>query len=155
MELLLLADAPEMIETIAQWHYDQWGRADPRMTFERVLAKVSASVERTTAPMMVLARENGVVVGTAQLKFRELDLDPDFDYWLGSVYVVPEHRGRGVASLLVAEVLDRARAAGIEHLYLQTEDLSGGLYRRHGFEPLREIEDIQYRALLMVARLAP
>lgn len=101
--------------------------------------------------MLVLAEEGGEVLGAAELKIREMDIYPDYEFWLGGVYVDEPRRGRGVASALVREVLSRARAAGIERLYLQTEDLSGGLYRRHGFEPIEEVDYKGHRVVVMVA----
>ncbi len=37
---------------------------------------------------------------------------------------------------LVSEVLNKAKIANIDRLYLQTEDLSGGLYCQFGFNHL-------------------
>ena len=78
---------------------------------------------------------------------------PDLEHWLGGVYVSEARRGEGVASLLVDDVMARARAKGVEALHLQTEELSGGLYRRHGFEPLEEVDHGNHRALVMRADL--
>ncbi len=101
--------------------------------------------------MLVLARKGSEVVGAAALKTREMDIYPDYEFWLGSVYVADAQRGQGIASLLVDEVLSRARAAGIEQLYLQTEHLTGGLYKRHGFEPMEEVVYKGNHVLVMVA----
>ena len=61
---------------------------------------------------------------------------PHFDPWLGSLYVLPEFRGRGHAGRLVDATIDLAAAAGEQVLHVFTES-AGGLFRRHGF---REIE---------------
>ena len=56
---------------------------------------------------------------------------------LAALYVDREHRRRGVASRLAAEVVRRARADGARRLYVSAtpSDSAIGFYRRHGFEP--------------------
>ena len=151
MELALLADNPEAVDKVAKWYFDEWASAISGATLDRVVEKVSTFVSRESAPMLVLAKEAGEVIGAAELKTREMDIYPDYEFWLGGVYVDEKKRGRGVASSLVSEVLSRARAAGIKRLYLQTENLSGGLYTQHGFKPLGEVNDKGHRVLVMVA----
>ena len=152
IELVLLVDLPRAAEQVAQWYFDEWGRADG-LTLDQVVAKVSKSVGRHTAPMLVLAKQGGELVGAAELKIREMDLFPEYEHWLGGVYVDEPARGQSIGSILIDEVLARAKAAGIEKLYLQTKILSGGLYKQHGFEPLQEVDHKDYRALVMVASI--
>ena len=152
MKLSLLVDHPEAIDVVAQWYFDEWARETPGETLERVKKQVSASVSRDSAPMLVLATKQGHVIGAAELKIREMKIYPDKEFWLGGVYVEETARGKGVASALVNEVLSRARSAGIQHLYLQTEKLDGGLYAKHGFQPLEEVHYNGRQVLVMVAR---
>lgn len=153
MHLVLLADRPEGVGKIARWYFDQWAHEVPGMTLEKVAARVATLTSRQGPPMLVLAEEAGELVGAAELKLREMDIYPQYEHWLGGVYVEASQRGRGVGALLVEGVLARARAAGIETLYLQTEDLGGGLYRRHGFEPIEEVVYKGHRVLVMKVRL--
>lgn len=153
MEFLLLADEPSAPETVASWYFEQWCRETGRYTKEQVLAKVSAATNRTDPPLLILAKLNSELVGAAELKIREMDLYPDFEFWLGGVYVAEQARGYGVASALVKEALRYARAAGIKQLYLQTEDLTGGLYARHGFVPWAKVESKGIDVLIMVTNL--
>ncbi|MBU0914708.1 MAG: GNAT family N-acetyltransferase [Gammaproteobacteria bacterium] len=154
MEFLLLADEPSAAETVASWYFEQWCRATGRYTKEQVLTKVSAAINRNNAPMLILAKLDKELVGAAELKIREMEAYPDYEFWLGGVYVTSQARGYGVASALVNEALSRARAAGIKQLYLQTEDLTGGLYVRHGFVPLARVGSKGIDVLVMVTTLA-
>ncbi|MFT7617161.1 MAG: GNAT superfamily N-acetyltransferase [Planctomycetota bacterium] len=154
MKLILLADKPEAAPILAQWYFDEWAKEVTGMTLEKVLSKVQTFTERLIAPLSVLALEGDEVVGAAEFKIREMDIFPDYEFWLGGVYVRADKRGQGIASLLVAEVIRRARVAGTKHLYLQTEDLTGGLYAQHGFQPLREVTHDGHRVLVMTAALA-
>lgn len=151
MELLLLADAPSAAGVVASWYFDEWCRDSGRFTQGQVLAKVMAATQVDRAPLMVLARQAGEWVGAAELKIREMAIFPEYEYWLGGVYVVEKARGQGVASLLVTEILSRARRAGISKLYLQTENLTGGVYCRHGFKAVEEVNDKGVHVLVMVA----
>lgn len=154
MKFELLADNPDVIPKVARWYLDEWGSVAGE-SMEDSIARVASCSGRETAPLMVLAKADDKasdeVVGAAQFKLREMDIYPDYEFWLGGVYVDGGARGRGVASGLVREVLARARAAGVERLYLQTEELSGGLYLRSGFEPLEEVDYKGHRVLVMVA----
>jgi N-acetylglutamate synthase-like GNAT family acetyltransferase len=89
---------------------------------------------------LVVAKASGILVGAAELKIREMDIYPQYKFWVGGVYVVPNQRGKGIASKLVVDIISRARNAGIDKLYLQTQDLSGGVYARHGFKPIEEVD---------------
>ena len=157
MKIELLADHPELAETIGRWYWDEWG--------EVAGESVEASIERTRSfmsregpPMIVLARDDesagGEWLGAAQLKIREMSTYPEFEFWLGGVYVPESARGQGVGARLVGAVISQARAAGIERLYLQTERLDGGMYRRHGFEPVEETVYNEVRVLVMTASVA-
>ena len=152
MELSVLADHPEAVDVVATWYFDEWGHETPGLTLEQVKKQVSASVNRASAPMLVLATKQGQAIGAAELKIREMDIYPDKEFWLGGVYVVKVERGKGAASALVEEVLSRARSAGINHLYLQTEQLADGLYAKLGFKPLEEVCYKGHQVLVMVAR---
>lgn len=153
LRLELLADHPESVGTVTSWYWDQWGRHDAGMTRERIHAKVSGSLGRKTAPLIVLAMEGEEPIGAAEFKLHEMSIYPDFEHWLGGVYVRDDHRGRGVAARLVEEVLARARAAGADALHLQTEKHDGGLYARLGFESLERVRYKGHDVLVMRAQL--
>jgi GNAT superfamily N-acetyltransferase len=68
----------------------------------------------------------------AQIGFcRALSDDASIAY-LADVYVLPEHRGRGLGDELVREMVDNGPYAHLRWL-LQTRD-AHGLYRRIGFD---------------------
>ncbi len=138
MKFSILADDLSATDIVARWYYDEWCRDSG--SFELVRDKVLRSTNRNTAPLIVLAKENGKLIGAAELKVREMDIFPEYEFWLGGVYVHQTARGKGLASKLVSEVIMRAKDAGIKNLYLQTEELSGGLYVKHGFKHLHKVD---------------
>ena len=153
MELSLLADNPSAIQTVATWYFDEWCRETDRYTKDEVIEKVSSSINRNKAPLLVIAKELDELMGAAELKIREMEIYPEYEFWLGGVFVPKSARGNGIASLLVEEVISQARKININKLYLQTEDLSGGLYLKHGFKPLEKTSYKGVNVLVMVAEI--
>ncbi|MDA8020508.1 MAG: GNAT family N-acetyltransferase [Thermoanaerobaculia bacterium] len=153
MEFSLLADHPAAAETVGRWYWDEWGQ-EAGESLDDSIARTASYTSRDGPPMIVLAQHGGEWLGAAQLKVREMDIYPEFEFWLGGVYVPESARGRGLAAQLVDEVKSRARLADIDRLYLQTEDLTGGLYRRGGFQPIEEVAYKGVRVLVMTASVA-
>ena len=56
--------------------------------------------------------------------------------WLDELYVMPEHRGSGIGTMLLHEVRVAARAGGALAMDLEVEaghERVSSLYERHGF----------------------
>jgi ribosomal protein S18 acetylase RimI-like enzyme len=81
--------------------------------------------------LVLLAEDDGEPVGYA---FG--DLDPQGYVHVNIVYVVPEHRRRGVTTALLDEFASRAREEGIEHMTLDVatrNEVGREVWRRMGF----------------------
>lgn len=76
-----------------------------------------------------VASDGGAVVGTAALAA----LEPQHEE-LKSMRTAPQARGRGVASRLLAHVLDDARSRGVDRVSLETGSMAF-------FEPARRLYD--------------
>lgn len=139
MEFMFLADREEEVNTIAQWYFSEWGRLSPSATVTFFTEQLSRYLNRDAVPLVIMAVENDVVIGAAQLKYREMKIYPDKEHWLGGVYVTEQHRGKGVAAALINEVEAVAIRLGVTELHLQTEQLTGGLYARLGWQPLEQV----------------
>jgi GNAT superfamily N-acetyltransferase len=59
--------------------------------------------------------------------------------YVADVFVVPEHRGRGVSKLMLRAILDHPELQGLRRFLLGTLD-AHGLYAQFGFEPLPDPE---------------
>ena len=148
----LPADAPER-QQLAQWYHVEWGQ-DAGLTVEQELQRLNPPQDAEGFPHLIAAFDDGQVVGAVQLKRREMQAFPQYEHWLGSVFVADSHRGRGLAGALVEQAAAQAVRMGVSDLYLQTEALDGGLYARLGWKPLQEADNRSYRVLVMVRRLA-
>ncbi|EKT4074757.1 GNAT family N-acetyltransferase [Stenotrophomonas maltophilia] len=148
----LPADAPER-QQLARWYHGEWG-LDAGLTLEQELQRLNPPQDAEGFPHLIAAFDDGQVVGAVQLKRREMQAFPQYEHWLGSVFVADSHRGRGLAGALVEQAAAQAVRMGVSDLYLQTEALDGGLYAQLGWKPLQEADNRSYRVLVMVRRLA-
>ncbi len=149
MNVVPLSAVPSAAGIIARWYYSEWGYMHPGETAENIEHDLLSQINNASMPQQFVAiDEQDAVVGAAELKFREVPSLPDFEHWLGGVYVVESCRGEGVGSLLVKHVQAVASDTyGVRDLYLQTEQEDGGLYARLGWQ---EIQRIYYETRLRV-----
>jgi predicted N-acetyltransferase YhbS len=127
-----LADHEAFVPAIAKWQQDQFGYLNPAGTLEQRDMRLREALARDRLPMALVAiDEDGELVGSAGIMPTTLThqhLTP----WLSSVYVPPEQRGRGIASLLSLRACEEAARLGYETIYLFTPS-SENLYARLGW----------------------
>jgi GNAT superfamily N-acetyltransferase len=75
--------------------------------------------------------------GAPQVGFARVVTDKATFAWLCDVFVLPEHRGKGVAKQLMDAVMSHPDLQGLRNVMLATRD-AHGLYSRYGFTPLAE-----------------
>jgi GNAT superfamily N-acetyltransferase len=144
-----LADRPDALPLLAKWYFSEWGHLNPASTPTRIAAKLSASMNRNAIPLVMLAVLGDEVIGSAELKYREMAIYPEKEHWLGGVFVAPQHRSKGVAAQLIDAVVNTARTLGVEVLHLQTERLDGGLYRKLGWQRTEQASYMGLEVLVM------
>jgi len=134
IEFTYLAHHPQHLLLLAKWYFDEWGTYVEDGSIESFQDKLQDYLNTDRVPFIILAVEGQTLVGAVQIKYREMTIFPDKEYWLGGVYVNPDYRGQHIASQLVQYAEKRAIALNINHLHLQTESLNGGLYTKLGWE---------------------
>lgn len=154
MDLVLLADRPQAIPILAKWYFEEWGHEVNENTVGKEISKLEQFLHRDKLPLSVVAMEGDELVGAAQLKFREMSIYPDKEHWLGAVYVASSHRGKGIAAAIIQKTLSLAKQHRIPELFLQTEHLDGGLYKRLGWEPIEQITYDGIEVLVMKKSLS-
>ncbi len=90
-----------------------------------------AVVERAIANSLCF----GVLLGTQQVGFARVVTDKATFAYLADVYVLEEHRGKGLSHLLMGQVLHQPDLQGLRRMMLATRD-AHGLYAGYGFTPL-------------------
>ena len=120
-----LDDDPARIDLDAVWAFlsteAYWGRERDRELVERQVREA--------------ARVAGLYDGARQVGFARCWADGRVAY-LADVYVLSEHRGRGLGVELVRFMVDEGPHAGLRWM-LHTRD-GHGLYERFGFAPPNE-----------------
>jgi GNAT superfamily N-acetyltransferase len=81
----------------------------------------------------------GLYSGTEQIGFARVVTDRAAIAYLGDVFVVAEHRGRGLGKWLIETVMAHPDLQGLRRFMLGTED-AHSLYERFGFRPLARPE---------------
>jgi GNAT superfamily N-acetyltransferase len=93
--------------------------------------------------MAVLAERAGVPLGSGGLWWRKDIPRPGYGRraspYLASMYTEPEARGQGIASRIVRELLDLARAGRANRVNLHASVMGLPIYERLGFERTREM----------------
>jgi len=82
----------------------------------------------------------GVYDGSGkQVGFARVVTDHAVIAYLADVFIVPEHRGRGVSKFLMGTILAHPRLQGLRRWMLATFD-AHGLYQQFGYRPLANPE---------------
>ena len=86
-------------------------------------------------PQIVIATENGEIIGYYSLVEKELVKDNhDYTPWLGTLFVREKYRGKHYSPILIENVCSRVKNMGYENLYLATEHI--GYYEKFGFKEI-------------------
>jgi N-acetylglutamate synthase-like GNAT family acetyltransferase len=139
IEVKYLADHPELVRLLSTWFHDEWGKNNPSLTLENIERHVQERLHKDKIPLCLVAFAESKPVATTTLKIREMDIYPQFEHWLGNVYVLPEYRDQGVGSQIVESTVDNARLLGIKDLYLYTHDREH-FYQRLGWKTTEQVE---------------
>lgn len=120
MRIESIADHLDLVDTIARWHWDEWGHVDPGGSAESWAEGLRERTNRDRIPATFVALDGEELLGSVTLVGNDMSTRPDLWPWLAGVYVKPGHRGEGVGSALVRHTVSKAAEMGIEKLYLHT-----------------------------------
>ncbi|QDK83469.1 GNAT family N-acetyltransferase [Spirosoma sp. KCTC 42546] len=82
----------------------------------------------------------GVYQGESQVGFARVVTDQATFGYLADVFVLPEHRGRGLSKQLMAFIMACPQLQGLRRIMLVTRD-AHGLYTQFGFTPIDSPEN--------------
>lgn len=152
LSFVLLADRQDTIPMVAQWYYEEWGKV-PNNSVEKTIERIKGKLNHHKPPFHILAVTEERVLGVAQFKLSEMSIYPEKEFWLGSLFVAPKFRDCGVGSALAEKIAAIAKDFGVKELYLQTESMDGGLYKRLGWNVIETTEYNNVRVAVMIRQL--
>ncbi|NAX32511.1 GNAT family N-acetyltransferase [Vibrio sp. V37_P2S8PM304] len=150
MEISLLAEHRQYVSEIASWYFDEWASKVPNVTLEMVRSDIDLKAENTKFPFSLVAHKSGELIGTLELKIRENQKHPEYEHWIGGVYVPTPRRGCGIAKALINKAKKIAVDNGVTSLYLQCESHNVDLYVGQGFRPLHQSSSNHLQTTIMV-----
>jgi len=153
MKLEYLSNRRDSIPVVAKWYFDTWGYLMPHENENEVQRALEAYLNTDKIPLMLLATEESNILGVAQLKLREMDIYPEKEHWLGGVFVEKSSRGKGIASVIIQEIIEIAGKLNVEVLHLQTIRHDGGLYKKLGWKPVEIVNYKNEEVLVMENKL--
>ncbi len=121
IQIEYLADVPYFLPVVSSWVFREWCRQEGSL--ERVVSRYRQRLSRGRIPLTLVALKDGAPVGIISLKLEDLPTRPDLFPWLGSLFVLPEHRGRGIGMLLVNQAEFIARELGVATIFAYTDSL--------------------------------
>ncbi len=119
-----------MAQLIEAGGYEGW-----EVSPAQIEANLRKMADRKTYQVL-LAEEAGQVVGLLSLSFRHTLFHRAPSALINELVVEQGHRGRGIGRQLVAEAIERCRAAGCGEIEVSTErsnEAAQRFYRQHGF----------------------
>lgn len=146
VDLVRLADRPELVEVCAAWGFGNWG-SQSGGTLQRALDTYTLPMHDDDYETVVAVR-HGKAVGMASLWPSDYPRRPDLTPWLAALFVHPEHRGLGLSVRLSEAVEAAAVARGHERLHLITEHHER-LYSKSGWVTLENVRSVHGPAALM------
>lgn len=141
MRIDYLADYPNFIPALAKWHHQAWAYLRPDDSIEARASRIQGCCGYREIPTALIAFTGDTLIGSAMLIAHDMDTHMDLSPWLAGVFVVPDHRRRGIGAALVGRIIDAATGLGAERLYLYTPSTEH-FYSRLGWSLL---EHTSYR----------
>lgn len=134
MEIVRLRNRPELVPEVAGWIYREFPCAFGGESLKDWISAVAyGQLDGSLTTFVIL--DEGIPLATASFDLEDLSSHPHLSPWLASVYTKPEHRGRGLAEMLLSQVEKEARSRGFERIYLYTADQES-FYAKRGWETL-------------------
>jgi len=138
LQIRFLADIPEHVDQLADWHHAQWQSLYPDWTHKIARDELLEHVQCKTLPTTLVLTENNALLGSVSL----LEVDAESlshigSPWLASLYVKPEVRGRGYGAKLVNALMQHAKSISLREIFLFTPEHKS-FYEQLGWQPLHQ-----------------
>ena len=126
------------VEDIARFQVDMAMESEGlALDYERVRRGVQAVMDDDAKGQYIIALLGGKVVGCLMITREWSDWNCCWYWWIQSVYVLPEYRGRGIYKAMYGNVLEQAKFAGVSliRLYVDKNNTTAqAVYQKLGME---------------------
>ncbi|MEM7034181.1 MAG: GNAT family N-acetyltransferase [Chloroflexota bacterium] len=129
IKIAFLTDYPDTIPPLTQWFRDQWPEYFAGRTLSDIAQDFYAEANRDDIPLRLLAFIDDELAGTITLRDQASSVLPNYHPGLGGLYVLEQHRGRGIGTELVKAGMDLAQEQGYERVYVETVKARGIIER--------------------------
>lgn len=111
----------QYIPALAARHHAEWGGLYDDWTLQAATDELEDHAARTSVPTTLLLMDDGALLGSVSLLLEDAPaLQDRGSPWLGSLFVLPEARGRGGGRVLVDAAVAHAAQEGVAVLRLFT-----------------------------------
>jgi GNAT superfamily N-acetyltransferase len=139
--IIPLSERPELADICAAWSFSEWGCQIEGRTLEATMRGYRESLQGNGLPISWIAFCDRRPAGAIRLKKDDHPDRTDLNPWLGSLFVHPLFRKRGIAKALCLHLEDKAKNKyGFKKLYLFTPDAET-LYEKIGWRRIGKIKD--------------
>lgn len=145
LKIATLEELPEFIQEISELGFKEWPlecKTNGILSVEDYADSLRSYFNggKLGYPFTLVAVDYklGKLFGTVECIINDMHDRPQYSPWLASLMVVPEARGKGVASLLIEATKERASKCGIKTLYLWSKKSLESIYTKRGFTPVEE-----------------
>jgi len=132
IEVKQLAECPESLATVGNWIYEQWWRRRYNSA-EVVLSWLRTHMQKDAVPFTVVAFADGLPVGSCAVIENDCVHRKQYAPWVAAVFVKPELRHRGVASLILQEAAHIAARINVAGLYIDCLAITAPVYEKNGW----------------------
>ena len=113
---------PEDIQDIAQFQVDMAQESEgTTLDIQTVIPGVTAAVNDPQKGTYIIARADGKPIGSLMLTREWSDWTNRWYWWIQSVYVRPEYRGKGAYRAMYAKIKGMAGEAGVTQIRLYVD----------------------------------
>lgn len=136
MDIIYLADKPELVPTLAKWTYDTWSLYDNQLTFEMCVESVKSKLNHDKMPLALVMMDGNTPIGMASLKTKiKLGGYEEKSPWLGSLFVHQSYRDKAVGIMLLDAIYKKAKELGFSEIFVFASDPDAAKwYFKQGWE---------------------
>jgi GNAT superfamily N-acetyltransferase len=125
-----LARQRGLTSLVARWFIEEWpawyGPGGPGNVAEDLEAFAASE---QLLPIGFIVFQGELPVGTGALKATSIPSHTHLSPWVAAGFVLPEHRGKGVGSFMLQELVAKAHQLGYERVYCGTSTSESLLVR--------------------------